>query len=204
MTDFRDPTLEITADFGSGSTTGRFEFPVGSEGETSVRMVGRTGYLVEGMGSQIFSILSDVLGDTGESGRKGFALDLGGGQFAIELETELAADSVRSDGTTTPQWGASADTNTLNETTATGAPGLVQQQVFMNYWRHGSTDSLTPATLTVGEFRPDGMLEPLNVALEEPSVGVINNRPGIADISVTCIETATLDDVYDAGDQTEA
>jgi len=167
-----------------------------------VSMVGRTGYLVQGAASQSVSVLTDAVAD-GESNRKGVSLDFGGGEFAIEIESELAAGATRPDGIEY-QWGASADTNTFNETTATGASGLKQQQIFMNYWRHGSTDSLTPATLEVGEFRDDGVLEPLDVALEEPSVNVINSRPGIADISVTCIETATLDDVLDGGSQTES
>ncbi|WP_435346032.1 hypothetical protein [Haloarchaeobius sp. HRN-SO-5] len=200
---FRHPALEIDADFGSGTTTGMFEFPGGLSdgGGFEVELQGRTGPLVNNQLSQVYSFLTEVTG-VGESGRKGVTVDFGGGEFAVQISGDLW-DGEMSTRSGTAQWGSSTDPGTLNQSTATGASAEQKMQVFMEYWRYASIGSLTPARLTLGEYHPNGVLEsPLGVVIEQPQVAINSQRAGVADIQLSLVETVTLDGALDALNQT--
>lgn len=200
MAELRPPVIEVDANIEGQQVTGRFEFPSPPDDEATLQGEGRTGYLVQGAGDQLYSILTDAQGNAGEANRKGFAQDFGGGEFTLTFSTMLHEGGVLPDGSSY-QWGSSAS-NGLSETSATGQSGYEQAQLFLNYWRYSSIDSQTPARLTFGEWHPDGVFDPLDVVFEQPSIDLAVGDAGFARVTVTCIETATLDAVVDGASQT--
>ncbi|WP_135302637.1 hypothetical protein [Haloarcula amylovorans] len=174
------PIIEITTHFGGslGEKTGRFEFRKASVNEQI-----RTGLLAENSFSQALGALNEFFTD-GTANRIGISADVGGGQHLFEINLEsLGAD----DG----QWGYTDDTGTLNEATATGGNREQKAQVFLNYLRKGSPDSLHPATLIYGEYSPSGIMseDSLPVYFEDPEMNVSRDQSSVFEGSLTAIET---------------
>ena len=185
------PDVQYGGDIGTKTVT--FEFPPSEPVEISESI--RTGYLVDGRGSRALALL-DEFRDAGEGGRKGVHVDLGGGVHTWELSADTPVTSPRSDGQL-HQWGYTQDDSVLDGASATGADANTQMSVLMNAFVHASPDSLTPATWSVGEYHADGVLAPREVVIEQPTVVQESDRPQTADINLTLIETADLQQSFD-------
>ncbi|WP_254766500.1 hypothetical protein [Salinilacihabitans rarus] len=196
------PRIELTADFGSGPVTGVFEAFVIGEGSGDVGDDIRTGFLLSGAGDQAIGFLLGLL-DAGETARKGVHYDAGGGEHAIPIRANVTSGPTPNGEGGVLQWGASADPDVLDQTTATGGTAIQKAQIFNHYLSvaGGGTDSLAPATLEWGEYSTDGVLDPLEVVLEEPSFE--RQGPDSYRFSTTCVETATLGSLLDGSKQTD-
>lgn len=160
-------TIEIDADFGSGTVTGVFEAFVEVD-ELSEEV--RTGYLTDAGGDDILGQLFGLVED-GEPQNKSFIVGLGGGTHAISLTAQINSGETTTNDGTTLQWGSSSDPTVFDETTATGADAYQKAQIFQHYVRVASIDSLTPARIQWGEFAPNGVLDDhLKVAFEQPKM----------------------------------
>jgi len=202
MTAQHPAALEIDVPYPDGEQTARFELgPLGDEQPGVIEDKIRTDFLVESSLSQIIAAISEVTG-SGES-RKGFNFDLGGGQHAVEIQWNSPGQTAKPNGDLY-QWGTSPDPSVgPNEKTATGGTPAEQQAVFIHALRLAAPDSLTPARLEVGEYRPGGILpdDHLDVYVENPSVTYATDKPATHDGSVTLIETWALDEAIDSAEQ---
>lgn len=191
------PTLTLeNVDYGGsiGTTDVVFELPPSDPFVIEEGV--RTGYLVDGTGSSAIALL-DEFRNTNEGGRKGVHVDLGGGTHTWTVECNTPVTQRRPDTSELYQWGATRDDSVRNAASATGADAEVQLSVLIHAFTMASPDSLTPATWTVGEYHPDGVLDPADVVLEQPNVVVEGEKPNAADINMTLIETADLEQAYD-------
>lgn len=190
--------LEITASFGgnTGTKTGVFEMVGGEQARAEISHEIRTDFLLDSAGGTLLSVLSEFL-DEGNADRKGFHFDVGTGEHAISITWDNTTGITDQDGTP-PQWGSSPDPDVRTAYSATGGSATHQAQVFMNYIRHGEVDSRNPARLRVGEHHPGGILDELEVVIENPAVTMRNDRPSAAEGSITLLETQTIDETIDA------
>lgn len=199
MTSLNKAVLYIDADVDGDGTPETGEFHLVGNLEIAESM--RTGYLVSGRGSTVNAVTSSLLAD-GEAKRKGFYLDLGGGQHAFEIQftgwrgaTYEDADGNR----VNAQWGNTGDTSEVTVGDATGAEPLTQVQILMNYLRKGEIDSRNPATLQVGQYNPDGVLEDaVDVVVEGPRASHAARDHSTFDGTMTLIEAESLQNNVDA------
>lgn len=190
--------LELDVDYGDGSgeRTVRFEWMPAEDGKGSVSDDIRTGYLVEGLGSTALSLISRL---TGGSNTQSVTI-AGGNQHALTFEGQTPGDTTKPGGGNY-QWGSSSNTGSTNYHTATGGSKEQQQFVLINAIRHAAVDSVAPARLECFEYSSSGLArdDQLDVYLESPSTDIINDQPGRADFTVTCVETVDLDQSIDKG-----
>ncbi len=193
--------LTIEGEVAGIQRTGVFEFgeygPRGEEGGgASVEDQIRTGFLLENAGEAILNAYRDAV-DSSAPFRRGIHVDRGGGQHALELDFATPQNGRKSDGSHF-QWGSSSDPDAgPNEHTATGGSAEEQMAVLINYLRHVRIDSTSPATFEWGEYSSEGILDPLKVVVESPSVIASNDSPGWADGTMTLVETVDLEAVVD-------
>lgn len=188
-------------DFGGsiGTVTGVFHMYGDAEITESIR----TGFVVGGRGSTVNGIVQSTLG-TDQPMRKGVYVDLGGGQHTLEVQFIGWEGAQDTDGNSL-QWGSSASTTTVNAATATGAAPTTQMQVFINYLRHGTFGSISPARARFGEYS-DGtygvsagsMDDYLPVAIESPSFTRSAGENTTYNGSLTLVEALTTSDALDA------
>ncbi|WP_273835113.1 hypothetical protein [Halococcus sp. PRR34] len=138
----------------------------------------RTGFILDGSGSTWTSIFSSILNsfpgvDVGM--REGIHLDLGGGESMVEIEAQSFMGSDMA-------WGG-----------VSGASPLTQMSVLQQTLRDTQIDSFRPATLEWGEFSGPGQFSPMNVVVESPRITYNTDTPGIIDVSMIALETATFD-----------
>lgn len=197
------PTLTFpSTDYGGsiGTVSPVFEFPPTDNFSLSENI--RTGYLVDSAGSQALALLQEYL-DAGASKRKAAHIDAGGGAHTWTLKSSVPVTQTKSD-SSLYQWGYTIDDSVVNEASATGADPEVQMSVLMNAFRTVTSDSLTPATWSVGEYAPDGVLEDqVNVVIEQPEVVHESSRPNSPPVQLTLVETADLNTVFDASEVPE-
>lgn len=197
------PTIKIDANFGNGTVTGVFQPSLPDDATNAISDGIRTGYLLSGAGDDAIGFLLGLVGE-GESARKGFSLDAGGGEHTIELEAQVTDGETTDNDGQTLQWGSSADPTVKTEASATGADAVTKAQVFTNYMRvaSGGTDSFSPARFSWGEYSSNGVLEDeLNVLLEQPEF--TRQGPSTYSLSTTLVETATLSGLLDGDKQTD-
>ena len=186
------PPVDVDDD--GAAETGIFEFT----SNVSVTPQIRTGFLLGGAGSSINSVLSGLYEEAtgeqlqGDGKRQGFYLDLGAGEHAFEVRVDQYAPG------DTDQWGATADTGVQDGTSATGGDAYRQAFVFDRYVTLSTPDSVTPATLHVGEYAANGAYAPLDVVIESPQLTVDTENPGTLTGSMTFLEAASFDDYHDA------
>lgn len=194
-------SFEITSNIGGTQRTGVFEVSAAREGAFSFEHTGRTGYLAENGVSNIVALFNRAF-DSGDGFKKGIHVALGAGEHAMELECNTPGTTKLPDGSV-PQWGSSASTSDgPNRHTATGASKEAQMAVLMEYWRTSTTDSLATAKLEAYEYSSSGIMEPLTVAMEQPTVRIDNQNPQRGDISITFVETQDLEQTIDAYSRT--
>jgi len=195
--------LELTADVdGDGQDEdGVFEMA----GNLMVRPRVRTGFLLNGRGSTVNSIISSSLDDgklsfldgpERTSKRRGFYLDLGGGQMTWDIEFR-GWDGARDADGVPLQWGNDAEPG-RTMASATGQGPQTQMDVLMRYIASGTADSRDPAILEVGEYSEAGLYEPQQVALEGPAATRRSETSDGYDGTMTCIAVADLDTPWDA------
>lgn len=190
-------TIEADADGDGTAETGVFEMG----GNLTVRPQIRTGFLIEDRGSTINSVIASWVDDYGAadgetSKRRGFYVDLGGGQFTWDIEFRGWEGSVDDEGNSL-QWGDDPAPS-RTQTSATGEPPMTQISVLMRYINNAEIDSRGPATLEVAEFSTNGLYDPLDVILEGPQTTARASEPDGFDGRMTCIHAADLNDAYDA------
>lgn len=190
--------LRITGDpDGTGTREGVFELTSGEQDTFAVRHEMRTGFIARG-GSSINALLQNLT-NADESQNKEIVIDGGQSQFTLEVSATLFDGSG-------DRWG---DTGTGGSATdATGDTAIEQMQVLMNWLRKVPVDSLPeelgdgltgsygPATVEYGAHHPNGSLEPLAVAIENPQL--VPRPGGRVDLTLTAIEIASLGDPLDS------
>jgi len=182
------PTLEIDADVDGDGTaeTGVFELaPIDQDSREALSGLVRTGFLLNNEFPQIAALASDVLGD-GEASQKGIHLNVGGGEYAYQINFERPIDATV-DGTNLPQWG---DGSGSMPGGATGsAYPSDYEQCFNNYVRVGQPDSETPARFKWGQFHSNGALDDqLDVVVEQPQITPLAGEQKLS-ISMTLVAT---------------
>lgn len=181
---------------GDGSEeVGVFEFI----GDLTITVKQTRSYLIEtaGTASQVSAVIGEYFDsspsvDAGETKRKTFAVDAGGGAHQVEIDARAWSGS---DG----QWGNTGDDSQVTATDSTGADADRQLFTLDRYLSVATVDSRTPATLEVGEYSESGLYGPLDVLVEQPS-GVFNPEQSTSTIdeSLVCTETINLGNAVDA------
>ena len=206
-------TLRGNPDGGSeGTRNAVFEFSVGDD-QTPKTVTEELRTETRTFGGTPLTIFGDILGDAPGvdeeiTENKAIALDFGEAQFAPQIQGVITADQTHPDGTPY-QWGDKGDDSTLTQTDATGAHPAKKSAVFSYWLRNTRTSSVSnilgdggggPAELEYMEYRSDdaSLYSPLRVVFENPSITYSGGSPGVADISMTCVEVATLDQPLDA------
>lgn len=193
-------TLEADPDGDGSLETGVFDMA----GNLTVSPGMRTGYLVDGRGSTVNSVVSSLVEqygeDLGPSKRRGFYVDLGGGAFTIDIEFTGWEGSIDGDGNYL-QWGDDASVG-KTKASATGQGPLTQMDVFMRYLQTGEFDSRNPATLEYGEYSSGGLYDPLDVVVEGPRTTKRSQSPDTFDGTITCISAADFAEYFDARNRT--
>jgi len=168
-------------------------------GDLRVTITQTKNYVVEtaGTASQVSAVVGEYFDNAGpiglgDSKRKTFAVDSGGGAHKVELDATAWSGS---DG----QWGATGDDSEVTAVDATSASPDRQLFVLDRALSVAQIGSLNPATLEVGEYSTDGVYAPLDVLVEQPSV-VYNTEQSTstADVSLVCVETLDLGTAIDA------
>jgi len=192
-------TIEADADNDGVDETGVFEMA----GNLMVRPKIRTGFILSGTGSTVNSVIAGFLNDeadrsTEPSKRRGFYLDLGGGQWTVDIEFRGWVGSRDADGVPL-QWGDDASPS-RTQTSATGQGPQTQIDVLMRYINVGQIDSRNLATLEYGEHTsdPDTLYEPVDVVLEGPQASTKAQKSDGYDGRMTCIAAASFDEPWDA------
>ncbi|MFB6237515.1 MAG: hypothetical protein ABEH81_04005 [Halopenitus sp.] len=188
------PELIIEGDpDGEGLREATFVFAAGdeSEGGLSEDFNLRTGYVTEGVGKILQTLLSEFDSDFGGP-NKGLFINLGSGQMTWTINFSSWEGSPY-------QWGDTGDASTVTKTDATGADATTQRDVLAYWLRNTRVDSLPEGipgsdaaigTLHIGDYHPGGMYEPLRVVFEEPSLS--RSGPSTLTGNITFIEAADL------------
>jgi hypothetical protein len=168
-------------------------------GDLTITLKQTRNYVIETAGttSQVSAIVGEFFDgggsvDLGDSKRKTFAVDAGGGAHTVEIDCRAWEGS-------SGQWGATGDDSQVTAADATGAPADRQLFVLDRALSVATIDSRTPAQLEVGEYSQAGVYDPLNVLVEQPT-GVFNSGRSVSDIDVSlvCVETLDLGNAVDA------
>jgi len=168
-------------------------------GDLTITISQSKNYVIEtaGTASQVSAAIGEYFDTGGSVGlgdtkRKTFAVDAGGGAHQVEIDAVAWSGSPG-------QWGATGDDSQVTAVDATGAPADRQLFVLDRALSVATVDSRTPATLEVGEYSQDGLYAPLDVLVEQPS-GVFNPEQSTSTIdeSLVCVETLDLGTAVDA------
>ncbi|MFW6435294.1 MAG: hypothetical protein ACOCY1_02835 [Halovenus sp.] len=140
----------------------------------------RTGDLIGPTGSQAGALVDYV---TGEDGRAGFNLDVGGGYATFRI-------SFRGFEGNAETWGDGSDNPAAD---ASGENVWRQMSVWQQYLDKGTYDSRNAATLEWGEYSSDGVYDPISVTIEEPSATfAATEQTSVFEGDVTLIATRSL------------
>lgn len=156
----------------------------------------RTGYLVEGQGSTIWSWASEATG--GDDKRAGVYLEAGGGAHIVEIEFDGWKGSQDSAGNPL-QWGDTGNGGT--ELDATGERALAQIQCLTEYLNRYNISSLNRATLSFGERSPSGKYDPLKVAIEGPTMTKTSEDGEVFSGTLTCVRARDAEAVGDLSER---
>jgi hypothetical protein len=149
----------------------------------------RTGFLIGGRGSTINNVIAQTVG-AGDSKRRQFFLEEGGGAHTIEI-------SFRSWEGSDETWGDPSEP-VGSQANASGEQPIAQVDVLMKYLLTAEIDSRAPATLEYGEYSESGRFSPLPVVLEGPQMTRAAEDGSWFDGSMTCIAAADIQQVFDA------
>jgi len=141
--------------------------------------------------------------------RAGYYIDGGEGEWPIEITATLSESPV---GTEHLQMGDSADETVLTDTSATGASGRSQGDIFHYWLTQSKLDSANPADLHIGHWHDGtyagdgeagvfGEALPVTVA-EGPRITAASDESSSVEVMVTCRVVAPTEDAIDAAVQT--
>ena len=183
--------LYVDSDVDGDGTTenGEFHFTGNLEVTPSLR----TGYLIGGRGSAVNNILSQAVG-AGESKRKQFFLEAGGGAHTVEVNFSGWEGS--------ETWG-DPDEPVGSKANATGEQPVSQIDVLMQYLITAQIDSTNPAKLEYGEYSSSGRFEPLDVVIEGPQMTRAAEDGSWFDGTITFIAAADIRELLDAQSRRE-
>ncbi len=192
-------TIEADADGDGTPETGVFEMA----GNLTVRPRLRTGFILNGRGSTVNSVIAGFLESRGAdvedpSRRRGFYLDLGGGQWTVDIEFRGWRGSRDEEGVPL-QWGDDPSPS-RSQSSATGQGPQTQIDVLMRYINVGQIDSRNTAILEYGEHSSDSdsLYDPVEVVLEGPQASRRAQESDGFDGRMTCIAAASFTDPWDA------
>lgn len=187
--------LRIKADVDGDGTkeTGEFHMMGNLVATPSIR----TGFLVGGRGSSLLSIISNLVG-AGDSLRRQFFIEAGGGAHAIEIEFS-SWEGAQDEAGNPVQWGNTGLGGTVGD--ATGEDPISQIDVLMWYQMVADVDSREPAVLEYGEFSQQGRYDPLDVVIEGPNFTRAAEDGEWFDGRMTLISAADLNEYWDAAEQ---
>lgn len=198
--------ITITGDpDGTSVRDGVFEFAAGDD-QTPLTASEEFRTETRSLGGTPLTLFSDITGIDLGTENKDIALDFGSSTFATTLSGTVTADQ-RKPGGGQCQWGDTGDDSTLTATDATGAHPAKKMTVLMEWiksTRQSSVNELLgqegggPATVEYLSRRDGGVHDPLEVVLESPSVTLSGGSPTVADIDLTVVEVASLDNPIDA------
>lgn len=161
----------------------------------------RTGYIVDGQGSTVNSVITSVA-DAGESKREGVFIDLGGGAHTVEISFRGWEGAIDADGNYV-QWGDDPSPG-RSQTSATGKDAITQIDVLMQYLLTTEIDSRSPATLEYGERSQDGLYDPIEVVIEGPTFSKRPENGNSFEGSMTLVSAREVRQLAkDAADATE-
>lgn len=189
MADYDRATLQIGG--------GTFEMA----GSLTVTESIRTGYLVGGTGSTVWSFVGNLAG-VDESKREQFFIDLGAGAHTVEVSFEGWEGAQDADGNSL-QWGDTGDSTTLTKTDATGAHPVAQMQCLIGYLKRNTADSFGAGTLEYGQRTSDSstMFDPLRVAVEGPNIRKAFDEGRKMSGEITLVSTGDIREAIDAAVQ---
>ena len=128
----------------------------------------------------------------GDGKRKQFFVDAGGGQHVVEVDFTGWEGSDN-------QWGNTGDASQLTAADATGEPAATQMQVLDRYLQVATISSASPAMLSFGEYSAEGVYDPIDVVIEQPTATFDPERgTSIYDGSLRFIEVGSFDAAIDA------
>jgi len=159
-------------------------------------------------GGTPLTLFSDLTGVDLPTENADVALDFGSSTFALELGGVVYAEQQLPDGSEC-RWGdGDGGSGTLTKTDAQGCLPAYKSNV-LSYWLRNTRQSSVgkPAGRVrrrrAGHARdaavpPDGVFDPIDVILESPSMSYSSGTPTVADIQLTAVEVASLDQALDA------
>ncbi len=153
------------------------------------------------------TLLGDLLDVDVPTENADIALDFGSSTFAIDVGGVVTASQTMPDGSPC-RWGdGSGAVGEATQTDAEGCSPHVKMAVFGEWLRHSRQSSIQnvlgeggggPATLEYLTHREGGLHDPLEVVFESPSVTYSAGSVASADIQLTAVEVASLDQALDA------
>jgi|GEM_PF-1869929 hypothetical protein len=154
------------------------------------------------------TLFSDLTGTDLGTENADISLDFGSSTFALTLGGVVTADQRLPDGSEC-QWGDGAGgSGTLTQTDAQGCHVAYKASVLAFWLRNTRQSSVEdalgdgsgggPAIIETLQYRPGGVFDPLEVVLESPSMSYSADSPTVADIDLTVVEIASLDQALDA------
>lgn len=209
--DERVASLSITGDpDGTGRRTATFEMYYGGEQGLSINEEQRTQVRAT-PGEGVLSLIDGTVGDfVNVPTNKSLFINPGSSQFAVTIDFNSWEGATGPDGQPL-QWGDTGDDSQLTKTDATGEHPTRQISCLM-YWLRGTRISSVsgeifpgagifgdgPATLRYGQYREDGVYDPLQVVLESPGADYPGGSVSTWSGSITCIEAINAGDAIDA------
>lgn len=178
--------LEIDADpdEDGNQETGKFEI----SGNAQVSEQVDIDYQIGGAADTTNAIVQEYI-DGKKHRRRGIYFDLGAGAHIFEIQFQGWDGSSN-------QWGDGSG-NLPND--ATGETPITQMQVFQQYLRTGTTDSLNPARLKFGQYHGSGALDDVvYVAVQGPRNVHAAEDYSTFDGTIQCFEVEKLDLAIDA------
>lgn len=199
-------TIEGSPLGGDTVKTGVFEFTAGDE-QSPLAVTETLRTETRTFGGTPLTLFSDITGIDLGTENKEIALDFGSSTFATQLTGTVTADQRTVDGDRC-RWGDGS--GAVGEQTALDAEGChpAEKMTVFGTWLKGTRQSSVnellgddgggPATLEYLSRREGGTHSPLEVVFESPSVTYSGGTPTVADLDITAVEVASLNQPLDA------
>jgi len=200
--------LRVTGDpDGSGSTRdGVFQMVAGSPALELQQSI-RTGTIASGSAQLFTTFYNEITGQEGGLNEE-VVIDPGTGQHTVTFSFSAWEGGTDFQGNTL-QWGDTGNASTLTKTDATGEHAQRKLQCLFYWLKNSRIDSLPEdlagplasggvATLSWGQHSSQGVYDPMDVVLEEPSGTYTGEEPTQFTGSITAISVADLGSDSDA------
>jgi hypothetical protein len=211
----RIASIEIEGDpDGTGRRTATFEMFTGGEQGLSINEEQRTEVRAT-PGSAALALIDGAVGEFVDAPiNKDLFINLGGSQFAVTIDFNSWEGATGPEGNPL-QWGDTGNPDTFTKSDATGEHPTRQIACFFWWLRNTRVSSVSgelfpgagiagdgPATLQYGQYREDGVYDPLQVVFESPGADFPGDSMSTFNGSITCIEAINAGDPIDATTRT--